>query len=150
MQAVDSTFNFLFGWAVAISPLIGIIFISIILSFLSAIAWKYLTDQSLLKSLKDKSKSLQEELKKYKTDPKKLTELNSKLMKENLENMKTQYKQSIKPMIITMIPFAFVFIWIRKIYEPFGDVLLGMGGIWSYIVLSVIFSMIIRKVMNVY
>ena len=130
--------------------MIGIIFISIILSFLSAVAWKYLTNQDLLKSLKDKSKSLQEELKKYKTDPKKLTELNSKLMRENLENMKVQYKQSIKPMIITMIPFAFVFIWIRKTYEPFGTVFLGMGGIWSYIVFSIIFSMVLRKLMKVY
>ena len=93
---------------------------------------------------------MREEFKKHKNDPKKLAEINSKMAKENLDIMKTQYKQSIKPMLITLIPFAFVFIWIRKIYEPLGDILFGMGGIWSYIVLSIVFSMVLRKLLKVY
>jgi len=149
-MVVKEIFDFLFGWAVSISPLVGIIFISFILSMLSTIAWKYLTDQILLKSLKDKTKSMHDDFKKHKSDPKKLSELNAKMAKENFEIMKIQYKQSIKPMIITLIPFALAFVWIRKTYEPFGSILLGMGGIWTYIVLSVIFSMVLRKVMKVY
>ena len=149
-MVVNEIFDFLFGWVVAISPLIGIIFISFVLSMLSTLAWKYLTDQTLLKSLREKTTSLREEFKKHKDDPKKLTELNAKMTKENFEVMKLQYKQSIKPMIVTLIPFALAFVWIRKTYEPFGTVFLGMGGIWSYIILSVIFSMILRKLMKVY
>ena len=149
-EGVSKVFDLLFGWAVVISPLVGIIFISFVLSMISSIAWKYLTDQTLLRSLRDKTKSLHEELKKNKGDPKKLAELNSKMAKENFEIMKIQYKQSIKPMIATLIPFALAFVWIRKTYEPFGDVFLSMGGIWSYIVFSVVFSMIIRKVMKIY
>ena len=149
-EGVSKIFDLLFGWAVVISPLVGIIFISFVLSMISSIAWKYLTDQTLLRSLRDKTKSLHEELKKHKGDPKKLTELNAKMAKENFEIMKIQYKQSIKPMIATLIPFALAFVWIRKTYEPFGDVFLNMGGIWSYIVFSVVFSMIIRKVMKIY
>ena len=149
-MAVSEIFNFLFGWAVAISPLFGIIFVSFVLSMLSTLAWKYLTDQTLLKSLRDKTSSMREEFKKHKDDPKKLSEMNSKMMKENLEAMKLQYKQSIKPMIATLVPFMLVFVWIRKTYEPFGVLLLGMGAIWVYILFSFIFSIILRKVMKVY
>jgi len=149
-MVVNEIFDFLFGWAVSISPLVGIIFISFILSMLSTIAWKYLTDQILLKSLREKSTSLREEFKKHKADPKKLAELNAKMTKENFDIMKLQYKQSIKPMIATLVPFALAFVWIRKTYEPFGTVFLGMGGIWSYIVFSIIFSMVLRKLMKVY
>ncbi len=149
-MVLDSVFNFIFGWAVAISPLVGIIFISFILSLISTISWKYLTDQILLKSMREKTKSMQDEIKKHKTDPKKMSELNKKMMEENMDAMKVQWKQSIKPMIVTLVPFALAFIWIRKTYEPFGDVLLNMGGIWSYVLLSVVFSMILRKIMKVY
>ena len=72
------------------------------------------------------------------------------MTKENFDIMKLQYKQSIKPMIATLVPFALAFVWIRKTYEPFGTVFLGMGGIWSYIVFSIIFSMVLRKLMKVY
>ncbi len=149
-MVVNEIFGFIFGWAVLISPLFGIIFISFILSLLSSVAWKYLTDQNLLKSLREKTKTLQEDFKKHKSDPKKLAELNSRMAKENWEVMKLQYMQSIKPMLVTFVPFAFAFVWIRKTYEPFGPLFLGMGGIWTYIIFSVIFSMVLRKVMKVY
>jgi len=149
-MVLDVFFNFIFGWAVVISPIVGIIFISLILSLLSTLSWKYLTDQDLLKSIREKTKNLQEELKKNKDEPNKLAGLNSKMAKENWEAMKIQYKQSIKPMLITLIPFALAFVWIRKTYEPFGDIFLSMGGIGSYIVFSIVFSMILRKVMKVH
>ncbi len=149
-MVAEKIFEFLFGWAVAISPLLGIIIVSFVLSFISAIAWKYLTDQKLLKSIREKTKTMHEEFKQHKNDPKKLSELNAKMAKENWETMKIQYKQSIKPMLITIIPFGFAFVWIRNTYQPFGDILLGMGGIWSYILLSVVFSMVLRKIMKVY
>ena len=149
-MVVNEIFDFLFGWAVAISPLVGIIFISFVLSVISTLSWKYLTDQLLLKTLREKTRSLQADFKKHKGDPKKLAELNSKMAKENIEAMKVQWKQSIKPMVITLIPFALAFVWIRKTYEPFGDIFLGMGGIGSYIVISIVLSMIIRKAMRVY
>lgn len=149
-MVVNQIFDFLFGWAVSISPLFGITVVSFVLSILSALSWKYLTDQTLLKSVRDKTKALQEEFKKNKSDPKKLSELNTRMAKENFDAMKIQYKQSVKPMIITLIPFALVFIWIRKTYAPIGAVIFGFGGIGTYIILSIIFSMILRKVMKVY
>ena len=149
-MVVNEIFNFLFGWAYALSPLFCIIFISFILSLISSLSWKYLTDQSLLKSLREKTKEWQADFKRHKSDPKKLAELNSRMAKENWENMKLQYMQSIKPMLITFIPFALVFVWIRKTYEPLGSIFFNLGGIWTYIIFSVIFSMILRKLMKVY
>jgi uncharacterized membrane protein (DUF106 family) len=149
-MALESFFNFIFGWAVAISPLVGIIFISLVLSSISSIAWKYLTDQDLLKALREKNSKMREETKKHKDDPEKLKEINSKMAREALEDMKSQYKQSLKPMLVTLVPFALAFIWIRKTYEPLGDVFLMFGGIGTYIIFSIIFSMVLRKVMKVY
>ncbi len=149
-MVVKEILDFLFGWAVSISPLVGIVFIAFILSLLSTLSWKYLTDQTLLKSLREKTSTLRDELKKNKNDPKKLAELNSKMTKENFDVMKLQYKQSIKPMLATLIPFGLVFYWIQNTYKDSGTVFLGMGGIWSYIVFSIVFSMVIRKVMKVY
>ena len=149
-MAVEKIFNLIFGWAVAISPLFGIIFISFILSMFSTICWKYLTNQTLLKELREEAGKLRAEFKKYKDDPKKLVELNKKMAKDNLEAMKSQYKQSIKPMIVTIIPFGLAFVWIRKTYQPFGDIFLSMGGIGSYIIFSIVFSMVLRKLMKVY
>lgn len=150
MGMMDTIFNFLFGWAVAMSPLVGIIFVSFVLSLLSTISWKYLTDQVLLKELRTKTKNMQAQLKEHKSNPEKLKELNSKMTKEHFEIMKTQYKQSIKPMLATLVPFALAFVWIRKTYEPFGDIFLSLGGIGTYIVFSIVFSMVLRKLMKVY
>ena len=150
MVVAGKIFDFLFGWGIAISPLFGIIFISFILSMISTLSWKYLTNQVLLKELRERTKKLQEEFKKNKGDPKKLSEMNSKMAKENFEAMKIQYKQSIKPMIITLVPFALTFIWIKSVYDPIGDIFIGLGGIGNYILFSIIFSIILRKAMKVY
>ncbi len=150
MTFVDAIFDFLFGWAVAISPLFGIIIVSFVLSLLSTVSWKYLTDQVLLKDIRDRMKGAHAKMKEHKDNPEKLKEFNAKMAKENIEAMKIQWKQSLKPMIATMVPFAFAFIWIRKTYEPFGDVFLSFGGIGAYILFSIAFSMILRKVMKVH
>ncbi len=150
MSFVDAIFDLLFGWAVAISPLLGIIIISFVLSVLSTVSWKYLTDQVLLKDIRERMKGGHAKLKEHKDNPEKLKELNSKMAKENIDAMKVQWKQSIKPMLVTMVPFAFAFIWIRKTYEPFGEIFLSFGGIGAYIIFSIVFSMILRKVMKVY
>ncbi len=150
MTFVDAIFDFLFGWSVGISPLFGIIIVSFVLSILSTVSWKYLTDQVLLKDIRERIKSTHAKMKEHKDNPEKLKELNSKMAKENFETMKIQWKQSLKPMLATMIPFAFAFIWIRKTYEPFGDVFLSFGGVGAYILFSIAFSMILRKVMKVY
>ncbi|HLC58881.1 MAG TPA: EMC3/TMCO1 family protein [Candidatus Nanoarchaeia archaeon] len=149
-EFINNIFEFLFGWAVAISPLVGIIFISFVLSLISTLSWKYLTNQILLKSLRERSKAMSSEIKKYKMDPVKLKESQGKFAKENIDIMKTQYKQSLKPMLVTLVPFALAFVWIRKVYEPFGDVFLGIGGIWTYLIFSIIFSIVLRKLLKVY
>ena len=157
VEIINKIFEFLFGWAVdpnntsaIFSPLFGIIFISFILSAISSLSWKFLTDQDVLKALREKNTKMREELKKYKDDAKKVAELNAKMAKDALEDMKTQYKQSLKPMIVTLVPFALAFIWIRKTYEPLGHIFFTFGGIGTYIIFSIVFSMIIRKVMKVY
>lgn len=143
---LDSFFTLLFGWSVTLDPLFGMIFISFVLTLLITLAYKYFTDQHLLKSIKERTKALQVELKKFKDNPEKLKEKNAELMEIQLKMM----TQTLKPMLITLLPLLLVFSWLRTIYTPLGPVLFGLGWIWAYLIFSVIFSLLLRKLLQVH
>jgi len=52
-----------------------------------------------------------------------------------------------------MIPFGLFFIWLRKIYNVAGLINLGLFSLswfWVYVIFSIIFNMILRKILKVY
>ncbi len=109
-----------------------------------------MTDQTLMKELKKDLKKYQEQMKLHKSDFVRMKEIQKKSMEVNMKYM----KQSFKPMIITMIPFFAVFIWLRGIYENVIVIPLSfwaghLGWIGTYIILSLIYTTIIRKLMKV-
>ena len=53
--------------------------------------------------------------------------------------------EAMKPMFVTIIPFLFLFTWLRGVYVP----VLGGGWIWYYLGYSVLASVIMRKVLKV-
>ena len=142
----DSFFNSIFGSLIEKSPLGAILIISLILTFLITLAYKYLTNQATLKAMKQEMDGLRKEIKVNKDDPKKLMEIQKKSMQQSLEQM----KHTIKPMIITFIPLVIIFGWLRNSYTPIGKILGPLTWIWVYIIFSIVFSMILRKVMKVY
>jgi uncharacterized membrane protein (DUF106 family) len=121
-------------------PILGLIISSIVVTFISTIAHKYLTDQTHLKNQKSRQKELQKELKGCK-DPKKLGELNSELLKIT----GTMFRSSMKPLLFTFIPFILIFLWLRNVYTP----IMGSSWLWYYIGFSVVASIILRKVLDV-
>ncbi len=146
MAFLGSFFDSVFGWSVMMDPLFGIVFIAFILTFLITLAYKYFTDQDLLKSVRERSKALQKELKGLRDQP-------DKFKKKQSEVMELQMKllpQTLKPMIITFIPIIIVFNWLRVTYEPIGPVLFGLGWIWAYIIFSIVFSFALRKLLKVH
>ena len=123
----------------SVSPKLSIAIFSVLVTFVSSLAQKFLTDQEHLKAHKKRQKEIQAEIKKTK-DPTVMQELNAEMMKIT----GIMFKSSMKPMFVTLIPFLLLFSWLRGIYVP----LLGNGWIWYYLGYSVASSIIIRKLLK--
>lgn len=138
---------------ITISPLIDIYLITLITSLFITLVNKYLSDQVKIKSLRVEMKELQKKMKKtMKKDPSKAQELQKEIMKKNFENMKHAFNPKI--MIITMIPLMFVFLTVKNTYSPFGEFfnvfgLTTFGWLGTYIVFSLINSILLKKVLDV-
>ena len=106
-----------------------------------------------MKNLKDESIELSNQAKLYKDDAAKVAELTSESFKKSMATMKLSFRQ----MIYTIVPLLLLFSWLRSLYSEGGmffDIPLGLFGVingwlFSYIVISVIFSMVLRNVLNV-
>jgi uncharacterized membrane protein (DUF106 family) len=135
-------------------PLLSIILFSLIITFVSTWAYKLLINQVKMKEIKERVKSLQEKMKAEKDQTKMM-----QIQKEMLQLSGEQMRLSMKPMLFTFLPFLLVFAFLRNVYNGTGDIiswginlpLVGTGAGWllSYIILSLIFSIILRKIMNV-
>ncbi len=142
----NSFFNSIFGGIIENDPLSGILLISFILTFIITLSYKLLTNQKALKAIKDEVKELRNEMKEFKEDPKKMMELQKRSLQKSMEQM----KYTIKPMLFTMIPLVIVFGWLRSTYASYGDLIFGLSWIWVYIISSVIYSLILRKILRVH
>jgi len=130
-----------FGWLLGFNLVIGFIIIVGFISFLQTLAQKYLTNQEELKILRKEQKLLQEEMKKYKDNPQKVMELN----KKSLEFLPKTMDLTMNSVIYTSVPFILLFRWFSTYLKPIW------GGWWIlyYIILSMIFSSIFRKKMDI-
>lgn len=143
---------------IASNPLLSITSISFVVTLVTTLIYKYTTDQVKLKQVREDIKRHQEDLKKNQHDPKKVAELRDKLMALSFEPLKL----TLKPLLITMVPALVVFAWIRNSVDPSKVILnlpfnfpkigdnSGFGWLGVYIITSVIFSTILRKVLKVY
>ena len=122
------------------NPKISIAVFSILVTALSTLAQKWLTNQEHLKSLKKRQKEIQKELRGCK-DGCLMKELNAEMMKIT----GVMFKSSMKPMFVTIIPFLILFAWLRGIYVP----VMGNSWIWYYIGYSLVASIILRKIFKV-
>jgi uncharacterized membrane protein (DUF106 family) len=125
------------------NPKTSIVIVSLIVSLISTIVTKYTTDQAMLKSIKDRQKEIQKELKekKYSQTDKRFMELQSEL----LGLTGKMFKNSFKPLIITMVPFLLLFYWLRNVYVP----LMGNSWLWYYIIPSILVSSLWRKIFKI-
>lgn len=97
-------------------PLWVIVGISLIVSLVITLVYKWATDQEEMKRLKDKINEYQEKMKESRDDTDKVKELQKKSMSTNLEYM----KHSFKPTLITFIPIILIFGWLQAhmAYDP--------------------------------
>ena len=124
----------------SVQPKYSIAMFSVLVTLVSTMVQKWLTNQEHLKTLKARQKELQKEIKKTK-DPTLLQGIN----KEMMDITMVMFKSSMKPMFVTIIPFLLLFSWLKGVYVP----ALGSSWIWYYLGYSIVASMIIRKVFKV-
>jgi len=109
-------FNSIFGPVLRLSQPWPILIISLMITLIITLVYKFMTDQEMMKKLKGEVKKLQEDIKEFKDDPKKMLEVQKEMMDKQLKMM----SHSIKPTFITLIPIIIIFGWLSSTmaYDP--------------------------------
>ena len=145
-------------------PLLSIIVFSFIITLVLTLIYKWFTNQNRIKELKEEQKRLQSKIKDEK-DNEEMMKLQEDLLKKSAELMKI----TMKPMFITILLIWPTFIFLKNLYSTAGvgaiipwsfnlPVLCsllpglcdGAGWFLSYAIFSMIFSIIIRKILKVH
>ncbi|MEK6741658.1 MAG: EMC3/TMCO1 family protein [Nanoarchaeota archaeon] len=140
---LNPTAGVLLNWNITI----GMSAIVLIISFFMTIIQKYATDQKILREMKEEQKILQEEMKKYKNHPEKVAELSRK----QLEFIPKTMKLTMRPIVYTAIPLILFFRWFMDFFALMeGFRFFGIfSWFWFYLIGTMIFSSILRKMMKV-
>jgi uncharacterized membrane protein (DUF106 family) len=104
---MSSIFDPVFVPLIRISPLLAVVVLSLLITFIMTIIYKYMTNQKRMKEMKDKLNGFQKEIKAAGKDQKRMMEINKEMMMINAEYM----KHSLKPMIVSWIPVLLIFAW---------------------------------------
>ena len=125
----------------------GMTIIVLIIALFMTLIQKYATDQETLKEMKKEQKLLAEEMKKYREHPEKMIEL----QKKQFAFMPKMMKISMRPMMYTAIPLILFFRWFMDFFSLIGDPrFFGfLNWFWFYLIGSILFSSILRKVLKV-
>ena len=143
---LDAFFNTIFGKIIEKSPFGAVLLISLIITLITTLAYKYFTNQQKLKVLKEEMDSLRTQMKESKNDTQKMMEIQKQSFQKSMEQM----KHAIKPMLITFLPIIILFTWLQTTYAPVGNLLGPLNWLWVYILSSLIFSIALRKLLKVY
>lgn len=135
------------------NPTLDIFLVTLVASLFITLVNKYLGDQTRIKALRGEMKQLQKDMRKYMAkDPKKAQKLQQEIFKKNMENMKHAMNPRI--MLVTMVPLLFLFFFIRQHYGPLGDFftpfgLVSWGWLGTYILFSIVNSILLKKILDV-
>ncbi len=140
---LNPTAGALLNWNLAVGMFVIVFLISIFMTLIQ----KYATDQKALREIKDEQKKIQEEMKKFQAGSKEHTELSMKSMKF----IGPMFRHSMRPIVYTAIPIILFFRWFSDFFTAIGDFrFFGfLSWFWFYLLGSIIFSSILRKVFKV-
>jgi uncharacterized membrane protein (DUF106 family) len=133
-----------------LEPLHFIFGASAILSMIITLVYRFGTDQPVMRELKRELKKHQGHMRVHRKDPVKVSEISKKSMEVNMQYM----KHTMKPMMITMLPFLLIFTWLRG---QFSELIFfnlpvwphTLGWVGTYIIFSMVFTTVFRKLLNV-
>lgn len=141
---LNPTAGALLNWNITLGMTLIVLAISIIMTLIQ----KYTTDQKTIKEMKDEQKRLNEESKKFKNNPQKMMEMQKESMKIALPLMKL----GMRPIVYTAIPLILFFRWFMDFFEVVGNYkFFGIfSWFWFYLIATIIFSSILRKILKVH
>lgn len=153
----DNFFNWIFGPITNnLSTTWSILVLSFIITLFITLAYKFLSNQTEIKRLKDEAKELKKEMKTTKNDPEKLMQIQKQSMQKSMET----FRHSMKPMFFYMIPLLLVFGWMSKTFKGAGELIswgfyiplfgTGFGWLGTYVLSTVLFNLILRKILKVH
>ena len=138
------------------NPMVLVFLLSIGLSFVIALIYKIFIDQEKVTEIKKRMNELNKKMKKAREEnnQKEITKYSNELMKISGEQMRMQFK----PMIITFIIIIPIFTWVGPTF--FGSesivklpfTIFGhdtLTWIWWYILVSLPFGFVFRKILGV-
>lgn len=125
----------------------GMVIISAAITLITTLLQKYTTNQEELRLIKKEQKLLQDEMKKHEGQQEKLLEM----QKKQLEFIPRTMDITMRPMMYTVIPIILFFRWFSDYFILNPDIrIFGiLSWIWAYLIFSIVFSMIFRKVFDV-
>ncbi len=127
---------------------LGMIIVIFLITLITTLIQKYATDQEALREIKKEQKEIQKQMKEFREHPEKIKELSKKQM----SLMPKQMKLSMRAIIYTGIPLILLFKWFQYFFSTIGEFkFIGFIGSWFlfYIILSLIFGAILRKLLKV-
>ena len=116
MSFLDPVLNPVLGPLLTKSPLLLIILVSLFISVVITVAYKFLTNQGEMKRLKEQQKDFQKRMKDLRSNPEEMMKVQKEAMKSNMDYM----KHSLKATLITMLPIILIFSWMtgHLSFEP--------------------------------
>jgi len=142
-SVLDPTAGALLNWNLTL----GMLVIVFVIGLITTLVQKYATDQKTLREMKAEQKKLQRDLKKLERGSKEYQEMTMK----SLSFMGPMMKLSMRAMVFTGIPFILFFRWFWDFFNAIPDFkFLGfLSWFWFYLIFTIIFSSIFRKVFDV-
>ena len=140
---LNPTAGVLLDWNLTMGMLVIVLFIAILMTLIQ----KYATDQKTLREMKKEQKVLQGEIKEAREHPEKMMEL----QKKQFAFLPRMMKLSMRTMVYTAIPLILFFRWFMDYFDVLGNVkFFGfLSWFWFYLLGSIIFSSILRKIFKV-
>lgn len=86
--------------------------VALLMSVISILAYKLVTDQKKMKSIQEQQKQIRVDMKKYKDNPEKVMRLQKTAMQLSMEIM----PQTFKSMMVTIIPMLLIFNWLGSTF----------------------------------
>src|SRR3989338_6846644 len=109
MGIIQTILDPVFGPLLQFGPLVTLVVVSFFVSLISTLVYKWLTNQSEMKRLKEEIKGYQTQMKTVRDTPEKVMGLQKQAMALNMDYM----KKSFTPTIVTMLPLLLIFGWLQ-------------------------------------
>lgn len=140
---LNPTAGVLLNWNITWGMMIIVAFLALFMTVIQ----KYATDQKTLKEMKEEQKKLNEEAKKVRDNPERMMQI----QKESMKFMVPMMKLSMRAMVFTGIPIILFFRWFNDFFMIIEDFkFFGfLNWFWFYLLGSIIFSSIFRKILKV-